>query len=85
MNKKKIITNTVIFVFVLAFVLVFKSIFGADNKVIGVTTLVAVFMLLERDFTGEPLIKYNKIYIDKFINRCRGSYCSEEYVDSNTH
>lgn len=33
----------------------FKSIFGADNKIIGVTTIVAVFMLMGRDFTGAPL------------------------------
>lgn len=55
MNKKTVITNTAIFIFVIAFVLVFKSIFGADNKIMGVTTIVVVFMLLGRDFTGEPL------------------------------
>ncbi|WP_330616153.1 hypothetical protein, partial [Romboutsia sp. 13368] len=55
LNKKKIITNTVIFVFVLAFVLAFKAVFGAENKVIGVTTMVALFMLLSRNFTAEPL------------------------------
>ncbi len=54
MNKKTIITNTAIFIFIITFVLVFKSVFGAENKVIGVTTIIAVLMLLGRDFTGAP-------------------------------
>ena len=55
MNKKKIITNTVIFIFVMAFVLIFKSVFGSENTLIGITTITATLMLLGRDFTGEPL------------------------------
>ena len=55
MNKQKIITNTVIFIFVMAFVLAFKAVFTADNTLIGVTTITATLMLLQRDFTGDPL------------------------------
>ena len=69
MNKKTIITNTAVFIFVLVFVLAFKAIFGANNKVIGVTTIVAVFMLLSRDFTGEPLKNTAKFI---FINLLTG-------------
>ena len=39
----------------MAFVLTFKAIFGDDNTLIGVTTITATLMLLQRDFTAEPL------------------------------
>ena len=55
MNKKKIITNTVIFIFVMAFILAFKAVFGTENTLIGVSTITATLMLLGRDFTGQPL------------------------------
>ena len=55
MNKQKIITNTAIFIFVMAFVLIFKAIFGEENTFIGIATVTATLMLLGRDFTGEPL------------------------------
>ncbi len=55
MNKKTIITNTAIFIFVMAFVLIFKAVFGSENTLIGVTTITATLMFLGRDFTGEPL------------------------------
>ena len=55
MNKQKIISNTAIFIFVIVFVLIFKTIFGEENTFIGVATITATLMLLGRDFTGEPL------------------------------
>ena len=53
--KQKIITNTIIFIFVMAFVLTFKAIFGSDNVLIGITTITATLMLMQRDFTGDLL------------------------------
>ena len=35
MNKQKIISNTAIFIFVIVFVLIFKTIFGEENTFIG--------------------------------------------------
>ena len=55
LSKNAIINNTVIFIFVVVFVLLFKLIFGSENTLIGVTTITATLMLLGRDFTGEPL------------------------------
>lgn len=55
MIKKTIITNTIIFMVVMFFVITFKSIFGNENTLIGVTTITATLMFLERDFTGAPL------------------------------
>ena len=54
-TKQKIITNTVIFIFVMAFILAFKAVFGTENTLIGVSTITATLMLLGRDFTGQPL------------------------------
>ena len=55
MIKKTIINNTIIFMIVMFFVITFKSIFGEENILIGVTTITATLMFLERDFTGSPL------------------------------
>ena len=55
MIKKTIINNTITFAIVMFFVITFKSIFGEENTLIGVTTITATFMFLERDFTGSPL------------------------------
>lgn len=55
MIKKTIINNTITFVIVMFFVITFKSIFGEENTLIGVTTITATLMFLERDFTGSPL------------------------------
>lgn len=55
MIKKTIINNTFTFAIVMFFVITFKSIFGEENTLIGVTTITATLMFLERDFTGSPL------------------------------
>ena len=55
MNKKAIITNTAMFIFVIVFVVIFKTIFGDDNTLIGVTTITAMLMFLSRDLTVSPL------------------------------
>ena len=55
MIKKTIITNTITFMIVMFFVITFKSIFGNENTLIGVTTITATLMFLERDFTASPL------------------------------
>lgn len=55
MIKKTIITNTITFIIVMFFVITFKSIFGNENTLIGVTTITATLMFLERDFTASPL------------------------------
>ena len=55
MIKKTIITNTITFIIVMTFVITFKSIFGNENTLIGVATITATLMFLDRDFTGSPL------------------------------
>ena len=70
MIKKIIINNTITFVIVMFFVITFKSIFGEENTLIGVTTITATLMFLERDFTGSPL-KNTLIYRNKLVDRDR--------------
>lgn len=55
MNKKLIISKTAIFIVVVGFVIAFKSIFGEENTLIGVTTITAILMFLERDLTLSPI------------------------------
>ena len=55
MNKKLIISKTAIFIIVVGFVIAFKSIFGDENTLIGVTTITATLMFLERDLTLSPI------------------------------
>ena len=64
MIKKIIINNTITFVIVMFFVITFKSIFGEENTLIGVTTITATLMFLERDFK-----EYIKIYRNKLVDR----------------
>lgn len=55
MSKKLIISQTILFIFIMAFVLIFKGIFGAENTLIGVATITAMLMLLQKDLTLSPV------------------------------
>lgn len=55
MKKNKIIGNTLIFVLIVIYIGVFKSIFGEANSLVGITIVTAVLMLLKRDLTAEPI------------------------------
>ncbi|MGL5244040.1 MAG: FUSC family protein [Sarcina sp.] len=54
MNKKLIISKTITFICIVAFIIGFKTLFGAENTLIGVTTITALLMFLEKDLTLEP-------------------------------
>ena len=55
MSKKLVISQTILFIFIMAFVLIFKGIFGAENTLIGVATITAMLMLLQKDLTLSPV------------------------------
>ena len=59
--KNKIITNTIIFIFIIAFVNIFQSLFGAGNSLVGVTIITTGLTLMERDLTIAPLKNFFKI------------------------
>ena len=55
MSKQKVISQTILFIFIIAFVIAFKTIFGAENVLIGVATITAMLMLLQKDLTLSPV------------------------------
>ena len=58
---KKIISQTILFLVVMSFIIMFKSVFGDDNTLIGVSTITAILMFLERDLTISPLKNLSKL------------------------
>ena len=65
---KNVISKTLLFGFVVGFVVLFKSIFGEANTLIGVTTITATLMLLENDLTLSLLKNTLKlIFLNLFI------------------
>lgn len=55
MNKKTIVSKTVLFAFIISFIVTFVKIFGEDNTLIGVTTITATLMFLVNDLTLNPI------------------------------
>lgn len=49
--KKKIISNTIIFLVILLFVNGFKFIFGSNNSLVGVTIIISILVLMQEDLT----------------------------------
>lgn len=59
--KNKIIANTLIFIFTITFVNIFKAMFGAGNTLMGVTIVTTAFVLMEKDLTISPVKNFTKI------------------------
>ena len=55
MNKKSVISNTILFIGIIGFIIGFNALFGVENTLIGVSTVTAMLMLLERDLTIHPI------------------------------
>lgn len=71
MNKKLIISNSLTFIFVVVFVVIFKSMFGEENTLIGVTTITATLMFLGKDLTISPIRNAIRlILLNLFIGIC---------------
>ena len=49
--KKKIISNTILFLIILLFVKGFEFIFGSSNSIVGVTLIIAILILMQEDLT----------------------------------
>lgn len=68
MDKKTILSKTMLFIFIVAFVVFFKTIFGDENTLVGVTTITATLMFLQRDLTLLPLKNtFRLIILNLFI------------------
>ena len=59
--KEKIIPNTILFIGIVGFILLFSSLFGESNLLIGVSTVTAMLMFLERDLTSHPVLNTTKL------------------------
>ncbi len=53
--KKKIVSQTILFACIIVFIVGFKSVFGDENILIGVTTVTAMLMFLSKDLTLNPV------------------------------
>lgn len=63
--SKKIISNTTLFIIILAFVKAFEIIFGSSNILVGVTILIAALVLMEEDLTKKPVKNFmNLLWIN---------------------
>ncbi|MGL4876067.1 MAG: FUSC family protein [Clostridium sp.] len=51
---KFIISKTITFVLIFIFILLFKGLFGAENTLIGVTTITGALLFLERNLARKP-------------------------------
>lgn len=52
MYKKKIATQTILFIFIVSFIIIFKTIFGTEETLIGVMTITASLMFLQMNLTN---------------------------------
>lgn len=52
---KLIISKTIMFIMIVGFIILFKMIFGSENTLIGVTTITAALLFLERNLTTRKL------------------------------
>lgn len=55
MNKKKIISTTILFLVISISIVLFKSVFGAKNTLVGVAGITAALSLLGTDYTLNPI------------------------------
>lgn len=63
--KNKIIGNTIRFIFIITFISIFKVIFGAENSLIGVTSIIMLLTLMEKNLTISPVKNFTKLL---FVN-----------------
>ena len=59
--KQKIITNSIIFVLIIAFISGFSAIFGQANTLVGVGIATIALVLVERDLTIHPVLNTVKL------------------------
>ena len=59
--KKKVISNTIIFLVILLFVKGFEVIFGSNNSLVGVTIIISILVLMQEDLTKNLSSNLNKL------------------------
>lgn len=61
--KQKIIPNTLLFIFIILFVNIFNTLFGKENSLVGVSTIVAALVLLSKDLTKNSFNNFSKLLL----------------------
>lgn len=74
-NKENIKKQTFMFVFIVAFIMSFKSIFGDQNTLIGVSSITAMLMFINVDLTMSPMENLMKLILLNVITGV-GAYIS---------
>ena len=65
--KKKIISKTLTFICILLFISLFKHIFGDANSPVGITTVIAVLILMSENLTVSPIKNFMKLLLINII------------------
>ncbi|MGL5416110.1 MAG: FUSC family protein [Clostridium sp.] len=65
-TRKFILNKTLLFIGILAYVILFKTIFGEDNILIAVMSVTGMLMYMGRDLTGE-LLKYTFKFVGFYL------------------
>lgn len=71
-TKQLVVSKTVEFLKIIAFIIAFKLIFGDKNTLIGVTTVTAILMCLHVNFTSEPFKNTNKLILINLLSGVAG-------------
>ncbi|MGB6178292.1 FUSC family protein [Carnobacterium sp.] len=58
---KKIVSNTVMFAMILAFINLFGYVFGVNNNLVGITILIVLLVLMQEDLTQKPVENFMKL------------------------
>lgn len=53
--KQNIIPKTILFICIMIFILIFQAIFGSENLMVGVCTVIILLMSLGKDLTKKPI------------------------------
>lgn len=68
---KKVVSNTLLFIGILTFVIVFKTFFGESNTLVGVTLIMSILVLMSEDLTRKPVVNFIKLL---FLNVILGFF-----------
>ena len=76
---KNVISKTILFILIMVYILIFQSIFGSKNLLVGVTILITLLMLLTKDLTQHPISNFLKLLCIN-LSIGIGAYISYENV-----
>lgn len=71
MNKKMILSKSILFIMIVAFIGLFKIIFGEENTLICVTVITLALMIIEKKPSEKFVVSFSKIlFMNVFLGLC---------------